>query len=595
MADAWRRSLMANLVRTVFALFLTASPGELLADGDLHFASGSWFNPARNYEGLVVQVLPDGRAVVTWFTYPPEGEEGDQAWMIGIGEVHGSQIFIDEMLRPVGATFGPEFDPDSVTYLPWGTLELTFTDCNTATGAYAGPPEFGNGVLTLQRLSQIDDVECDAEAVPAPDRVIAGRSGLWYDPSHDGEGWMVEVLADGTGLVYWFTYDDAGRQAWLIGEAEIRGRTLWIEDMLIARGTRFGAAFDSQEVVLESWGEFGFLFEDCSNARMRYESPDARFGAGTLGPIRLAFLDATSCAEPPPVAPLVNGTWRLSSPMDSPVSESASATIDGIVYTAGGFNHENRVQKFDPQTETWQALPDLPADRHHPMMTTDGSRLYYAGGFLPEPPGFGGVVQKTFWRLDPDGAGWEVLPDMLLVRAAGAAVYFNGKIWIVGGAGSGFDMQVYDIDANQWSLMPGTSLGARDHTQAVVFENEIWWIGGRRPTGTSRTVMIWNPVTREWREGPPLNFARSGFAASVVHGQIMVTGGEAIHTVPAQLVPGMEVFAPGAANWVAGPEPDVTIHGVTGASANGWFILTAGSNVAASTSQNRATQIYQPQ
>ena len=40
--------------------------------------SGSWFDPARAGEGFVVQILDDGRALVTWFTYPPEGGEAVQ-------------------------------------------------------------------------------------------------------------------------------------------------------------------------------------------------------------------------------------------------------------------------------------------------------------------------------------------------------------------------------------------------------------------------------------------------------------------------------------------------------------------------------------
>ncbi len=68
------------LITSTLCIF---SCSHLLAQETLNFASGSWFNPERNFEGFVVQVLPENNAVVTWFTYPPEGEEGDQAWMLG--------------------------------------------------------------------------------------------------------------------------------------------------------------------------------------------------------------------------------------------------------------------------------------------------------------------------------------------------------------------------------------------------------------------------------------------------------------------------------------------------------------------------------
>jgi len=91
-----------------------------------------------------------------------------------------------------------------------------------------------------------------------------------------------------------------------------------------------------------------------------------------------------------------------------------------------------------------------------------------------------------------------------------------------------------------------------------------------------------------------MQFARSGFAARVVQGQIMVAGGERLDAVPFQLVPSMELFAPGAAGWVPGPQPPLAVHGTTGASASGEFFLIGGSTVAGTTSPNRATQVYTP-
>ena len=77
------------------------------------------------------------------------------------------------------------------------------------------------------------------------------------------------MLPDGRMVAYWFTYDDQGRQAWMIGEGPVEGRTLWIEDLLVTGGAFFGADFDPADVQLESWGSFGFLFKECSTGLMR--------------------------------------------------------------------------------------------------------------------------------------------------------------------------------------------------------------------------------------------------------------------------------------------------------------------------------------
>jgi hypothetical protein len=280
--------------------------------------------------------------------------------------------------------------------------------------------------------------------------------------------------------------------------------------------------------------------------------------------------------------------------MDSPVSESASTTAGGLVYTGGGIGTFSRFSRFDPVSGSHQDMPELPGPRHHPMMTSDGDVIYMAGGYSNR---FGlENAENNFWRFDPDVGAWEILTDMPNVRAGGAAVYLHGHVWIVGGAGTGTDMQVYDIRTGEWELIPGAPVKFRDHLQAVAFENEIWWLAGRTISWdeTTNKVVIWNPVTREWREGPAMNHARSGLAARVVQGQIMVVGGEVMNDHTAGLTLSTEVFAPGAHNWVFGPASPVPVHGTTGAAANGEFVLVGGSDIAAATSQNLATQVFTP-
>ena len=580
--------------RIVLLLICASLARPLDADEPLAFASGSWFNPERNGEGFVVQAIPGEQAVVTWFTYPPAGEQGEQAWMIGSGSAGDGRIAISEMLRPRGAMFGPGFDPADVVREPWGSLEIVFHGCDRATASWEGPPAFGSGSMELVRLSSIDDVACVPRLDEVADRIVSGRSGAWYDPVHDGEGWMLEMLEDGRMVVYWFTYDDQGRQAWMIGEAVVEGRTLWIEELLISGGARFGNDFDPGDVWLESWGSFGFLFEECTAGVMRYASADPRFGAGTLDPVKLAGLAQTDCAEPDPVEPLVDGSWRLSADTDVAFTETASAAANGFVYTAGGYGHAQGLMRFDAAGESHQNLPAMPDDRDHAMAASDGRHIYVAGGYsdrLQE------VANDNFWRYDPAASRWEILPDMPNPRAAGAAAHLHGRIMIVGGVGVGTALLSFDIASGEWTSFPGDLRVPGDHIRAVVFENEIWWMGGRLGEGpggsTSNGVLIWNPVSQTWRAGPPMRFARSAFAAGVVRGQIVVTAGERIDITPAQLIPTTEVFSPGAAGWVAGPAPPIAVHGTTGAVVNDRFILVAGSDVAASLSGNRATQILE--
>ena len=109
-------------------------------------------------------------------------------------------------------------------------------------------------------------------------------------PSRAGEGWILEELADGRGVVYWFTYDPQGRQAWLFGIAERNGETYEVTDTLQLRGTRFGDAFDAAAIERRPWGRMTLAFDSCDALTVTYASTVAGYGSGTRNAARLTGL-----------------------------------------------------------------------------------------------------------------------------------------------------------------------------------------------------------------------------------------------------------------------------------------------------------------
>jgi len=119
--------------------------------------SGSWYDPAHSGEGYNVEILDDGRPVVYWFSYDPEGK---RRWFFGIGEIRDGKLVFDDLQTTSGGIFGPDFDPLTVGYAPWGTLELDL-DCHGGTATYnSSEAGFGSGMLNLVRLSNIDLLGC---------------------------------------------------------------------------------------------------------------------------------------------------------------------------------------------------------------------------------------------------------------------------------------------------------------------------------------------------------------------------------------------------------------------------------------------------
>jgi hypothetical protein len=114
--------------------------------------SGSWFEPDSSGQGFALQWMPDDSAVVVWFTYDGEGE---QQWMLGVGELEGDHLVFTDLESTRGGRFGEDFDPDQVQRLHWGELELELA-CNGGPARYSSDwPEFGSGDLQLVPLSRL--------------------------------------------------------------------------------------------------------------------------------------------------------------------------------------------------------------------------------------------------------------------------------------------------------------------------------------------------------------------------------------------------------------------------------------------------------
>ncbi|MEE9412743.1 MAG: hypothetical protein V3V22_06780 [Methylococcales bacterium] len=94
-----------------------------------------------------------------------------------------------------------------VNRTPWGILNFTFDSCNTGIIDYTGPTEFGAGRLNLQRLTSISGLVCGQ--TPRTENQCTGLeriTGLWFDPSHNSEGYLIEILDNNRAVMIWFTY-----------------------------------------------------------------------------------------------------------------------------------------------------------------------------------------------------------------------------------------------------------------------------------------------------------------------------------------------------------------------------------------------------
>jgi hypothetical protein len=177
-----------------------------------------------------------------------------------------------------------------------GSASFIWSDCNNGAMEWLIDND-GNGRrqgrMSLQRITHLMGLDCGRPRA-APEIEEGRLSGSWYDPSHSGEGYVLEVLANQNALVYWFSYDTQGNRRWFFGMGElVQGRFVFNE-MFTTSGGIFGAEFNPETVDVEPWGSLELDLQ-CDTGTASFTPTEEGFPAGTLNLTRLTYLEGLSC------------------------------------------------------------------------------------------------------------------------------------------------------------------------------------------------------------------------------------------------------------------------------------------------------------
>lgn len=123
--------------------------------------SGVWRSRDASGEGFILEVLEDGRVVVYWFTYTPDGS-GRQAWVTGVGGIAGNTVTA-AVVQPLGGSFGGNFNRDAVRRKAWGEVTLEFNESRDAGQAswVSNIEEYGSGSYAVERLARPMMAACE--------------------------------------------------------------------------------------------------------------------------------------------------------------------------------------------------------------------------------------------------------------------------------------------------------------------------------------------------------------------------------------------------------------------------------------------------
>lgn len=189
------------------SLALTVQPGH----------SGTWGDPDQSGHGLLIQVISDTQAVVFWFTFD---DQGNRDWIGGVGTIEGDQIVV-ETFQISGGFFPPDFDPTQIGSTVWGTMIITFFDCESGEISWASVLDgYLDGTMDLIKVTAVDSLQCEPDpsinglAIPFATNqpTLDGAIGAneWTDAVEVqieiSPGWVVPVslMADGQNIYVLF-------------------------------------------------------------------------------------------------------------------------------------------------------------------------------------------------------------------------------------------------------------------------------------------------------------------------------------------------------------------------------------------------------
>lgn len=78
--------------------------------------SGSWFDVSRSGEGYTLQWMNPTSALLVWYTYDTEG---NQYWMLGVGQLVNGRLHFPELHSTRGGRFGNALDPSQIERFEW--------------------------------------------------------------------------------------------------------------------------------------------------------------------------------------------------------------------------------------------------------------------------------------------------------------------------------------------------------------------------------------------------------------------------------------------------------------------------------------------
>jgi mono/diheme cytochrome c family protein len=222
-------------------------------------------------------------------------------------------------------------------------------------------------------------------------------------------------------------------------------------------------------------------------------------------------------------------TWTDVAPLPESLDHIQGVVVDGLIYYIGGLSAYpepavGTVLVYDPARDAFSRGAAMPRPRGAGGVAVHDGKIYYAGG-LSE-----GKAVAWFDVYDPKTDSWSELPDMPRARDHFQGQFVGSRFFAIGGRDSAPDANIgdndaYDISQKRWETGLAPLPTPRGGYASAVVGDEILVLGGEAPDRVFSEVEAYNPRTDTWRALEPMSVPRHGIQAIPCGGDVFVAAG----------------------------------------------------------------------
>jgi len=250
--------------------------------------------------------------------------------------------------------------------------------------------------------------------------------------------------------------------------------------------------------------------------------------------------------------------------------------LNGIVYVVGGLRPDGAtsalVQAYNVSTNTWSLKKNLPSGRRAINgVSPIGSKLYVSGGFNTSSK-----LTRTLFVYTPASNSWVKLADMPRPASCGAQGVISGMLYVYAGCTGVQDDDRffrYNQANDTWTNLPAPPSKHSNPSAAGVINGKFYLAGGLGDGfNINQSLHVYNPATNSWAGKAPIPSVQANGNFGVLNGKLYSAGG-----ADENLVRTVWVYTPGSNSWASkAPLPTARYDGA-GVGAGGLLFVMGGT------------------